>query len=328
MKVTRRSVVFLSCLLLVSATPAVSFSQGSSQGRNSVIGFVFGPGRMPVAGAKVELLNEVNSAVGRTKTDGTGRFVFDNVGRGSYTVRTLPIGSYGESAQRVELGDRPGNAELELYLRPRKPSGTMNAVLFAQEIPDEAKKYYDQAISDLDRGLVLNGIDGLEKAVAAFPTYFLALNRLGEEYIKTEKFAEARETFAKAVAVNDRSISSSYGLAYANYATGKFEAAVEAANRALILDKKSASTLFVLGVSQRRLRKFDDAERSLLQAKTIDHGATPDIFWNLALLYAHNLNRPIDAANELELYLKARPASTNAVAIQKLITQFRSVAAK
>jgi tetratricopeptide (TPR) repeat protein len=307
---------------------ATSFSQANFRGPGKVVGFVFGSGRTPVAEAKVELLNEADSVAGRTKTDGSGRFTFETSTRGSFTIRVPAFGTYSESTRRVEAGDVQGTGELEIYLRPLKRNSSSNAVIFAQEIPDEARRNYDQAIADLKTSRTLEGIDSLKKAVAIFPTYYLALNRLGQEYVKIEKFEEARGVFAKAVAVNERSLSSSYGLAYANYATGKYEAAVEAANHALVIDKRSASSLFVLGVSQRRLRKFDDAERSLLQAQSIDQGETPDIYWHLALLYAHNLNRPADAANQLELYLKARPNSTNAAAIQKLITQFRSAAAK
>jgi tetratricopeptide (TPR) repeat protein len=308
--------------------PAASLAQTAFQGRGKVMGFVFGAGRTPIAEAKVELLNESSSVASRTKTDGAGRFSFETGGRGSFTIRVPAFGTYGESVQRVDAGEVPANGELEIYLRPLKRTAVSNTVLFAQEIPDEARKYFDEAISDLKTSRTLEAIDSLKKALVIFPTYYLALNRLGQEYVKIEKFDDARDTFAKAVAVNERSITSSYGLAYANYAIGKYAAAVEAADRALIIDKRHVGSLFVLGVSQRRLRKFEDAERSLLQAQSIDQGETPDIYWNLALLYAHNLNRPADAANELELYLKVRPNSANAAAIQKLITQFRAVAAK
>jgi tetratricopeptide (TPR) repeat protein len=125
------------------------------------------------------------------------------------------------------------------------------------------------------------------------------------------------------VELNSRSYNSAYSLSYANLATGKYEAAVEAATKALVLDKNSSPALFVLGVSQRRLRLFEDAERSLLRVQAIDRGATPEIGWNLALLYAHNLKRHDAAADQLDLILRSNPDVPNAEVIKKLIKQFR-----
>jgi tetratricopeptide (TPR) repeat protein len=103
----------------------------------------------------------------------------------------------------------------------------------------------------------------------------------------------------------------------------KPEAAVIGAQNALEIEKNSVNALFILGLSQRRLKKYEAAEKSLVQARKLDKGKTPDINWNLALLYAHNLKRYNDAANELETYLKNYPDAPNKEAVKKLIKQFR-----
>jgi len=61
----------------------------------------------------------------------------------------------------------------------------------------------------------------------------------------------------------------------------------------------------------------------MVRAKDLDKGHTPDINWNLALLYAHNLQQYGKAADELELFLKATPNNPDTANIKKLIANFR-----
>ncbi|MCB1023836.1 MAG: hypothetical protein KDB79_05590, partial [Acidobacteria bacterium] len=84
------------------------------------------------------------------------------------------------------------------------------------------------------------------------------------------------------------------------------------------------SANFLLGMSLRKIQEFEKAEEAFLKAKELADGKSPDIHWNLALLYAHNLNRYKDAAKELELYLKAKPDIQNKEAIKKLIKEFKN----
>jgi tetratricopeptide (TPR) repeat protein len=79
----------------------------------------------------------------------------------------------------------------------------------------------------------------------------------------------------------------------------------------------------VLGLSLRQAKRYEEAEKALRQADKITKGLSPDIHWNLALLYAKNLNRFNDAANELELYLKTSPDKSQTDNIKKLIKKYR-----
>jgi tetratricopeptide (TPR) repeat protein len=80
----------------------------------------------------------------------------------------------------------------------------------------------------------------------------------------------------------------------------------------------------ILGIALRRAQKFVDAEKALLRAKKISEGKSPDVLWNLALLYAHNLKKLSLAADELEAYLKLRPDHPDAPLLKKLIQRYRT----
>lgn len=261
--------------------------------------------------------------------------MFIGLTSGDWSVRVLPFETdYAEQTQRVELGGGgiagkdTENVSIDINLEPRKNREATNAgAVFAQSIPKEAQTHYDSGVALLAANKVDAGIEELKQAITIFPTYFLSLARLGVEYMKIEKYEDARNAFTRAASANSRSYDSWYGLSYANFALEKFDAAIEAANKALVIEKDAPAALFVLGVSQRRVRQYDAAEKTLVRAERLDQGKLPDIHWHLALLYAHNLSRYADAANQLEKYLKAIPSNPDNANIKKLIIQFREKAA-
>lgn len=66
-------------------------------------------------------------------------------------------------------------------------------------------------------------------------------------------------------------------------------------------------------LADRRSRAvFEDAETHLLKAKELSKVAVPEIHKELAQLYANDLKKYKEAADELELYLKATKLDKNA----------------
>lgn len=293
---------------------------------NTITGFVFDPQRRPIAQVYVEVLNDVNGILQRVRTDVSGRFVFRGLSPGRFQVRVLAVGTiYEDQTQEVETSGRPSRdtIQTDFYLRLRRSGPLSTGTIFVQEIPEEATVIYERAVADLDRSRLEDGVAGLEGALKIFPTYYLALERLGLIYLTQQKYEKAAGVFNKAVAVNPRSFNCWYGLSVSNYELKQSDLAVEAAQKAVTLNSGSADALLALGVSLRQAKRYEEAEKPLKQADKITKGLSPDVHWNLALLYAKNLNRFNDAADELELYLKTTPDTSQADNIKKLIKKYR-----
>lgn len=320
-----RLIAAVFSVLLISLFTLQAKGQFPATG-NTITGSVFDPQRRPVAQVYVELLNDVNGILQRVRTDGSGRFVFRGVSPGRLQVRVLAVGTiYEDQAQEVDTTGRPNRdtIQTDFYLRLRKSSTASTGVIFAQEIPEEAKTIYQRAVADLDRQRLEDGIAGLESALKIFPDYYLALERLGLVYITQQEYEKAVGVFRKAVAVNPRSFNGWYGLSVSHYALKQSDAAVDAAEKAVTLNSNSADALLALGVSLRLAKRYEEAEKPLKQADKVTKGLSPDVHWNLALLYAKNLNRFSDAADELELYLKTTPDTSQTDNIKKLIKKYR-----
>ncbi|MGE0654050.1 MAG: tetratricopeptide repeat protein [Pyrinomonadaceae bacterium] len=312
---------------------------GSPQNRSTIGGHVFDSKRTPIADVFVELQNEVNSVLARTKTDGSGRYIFRNLSGGRFYVRVLPFKSnLAEQIQEVEVVEisfsgrpQPENVQRDFYLRPRgseRNEAQITGVVFAQEVPAEAQKHFKNALESFDKEKVDEGIKELYKAIAAFPEYFAALDRLGSELIKRQQFSDASSILQRAVTVNSKGFSSWYGLSYSLYAQQSSNEAIAAATKATSLNPKSSQAWLILGVSYRLGKDYEKAEKALKTAAKLGAGKFADAHWNLALLYAHNLKRFEEAAIELERYLRAAPDAANADSVEKLIKKFRDTASR
>ena len=312
-----------------------------AQSNNTISGHVFNPERQPLTEVYVELLNEVDSIIARRKTTSGGRYIFTGLTGGTFTIRVLTTGSDLEE-QSIDVsissngiaGRSPTESLQEDFYLKRRRSGNgknITGAIFAQEIPEESRKIYDKAIESFAKSNSAEAIQSLELAIKLFPTYYLALERLAQEYAAQEKWELAYDLFKRAATVNTRSFTSLYGLSVAASKLQKSDEAMNSAKEAVSINAESIEAQLLIGNCQRKAKLFNEAEKSLKEAEKLAKGKSPDVHWNLALLYAYNLVKYNAAADQLELYLKARALKeksdgADTETIKKLIKQFRDKA--
>ena len=329
----------LSAFVLILGLGVFSVEVLGQGGPSSVTGYVFTPERRPVAQVWVELKNDVNRIVGRIRTDGSGRYFFNNLFNGRYSIRVLPLGTgFMEQTEEFELtgiGSRgqplPDNQQRDVYLKRQKSGSATpinNTVVFAQAVPKEAEDYYTNAVSEIERQRVKEGIEGLERAISTFPAYFLALQKLGTMRLIQGDFENAVKVFTEALAVNSRCYECWYGIGYAKYSLGKFSEAVSATEKALVESRESVEANLLLGMACRSTKNLICAEKALKWAVKASEGTSADAHWQLALLYGRDSIRYAEAAKELESYLKLYPEAPNKDTIKKLIKQFKDQSSK
>lgn len=336
--ISRQTLIILFIGFIFSVAAKNTFAQ------NSINGLIFDRDRNPVVNIDVELLDEYERFIRSAKTSSAGIYIFQGLRGGIYFIQVRVDGTnYKQAKERIQIGQTnytnsttgqlSGSESLQLNfvleIDPRRSGNQTpqyNEVVFAQNIPLEAQKSYEKALKNLEDKNQNEGIAQLQSAIQIFPEYFLALDRLGYEFLGQNKFAEAENVFKKAAETNPKSFSSKYGLASAQYKLDKKTEAVKTLEGAITLNAGSINSYFLLGKILRELKEFDKAEINLKKAKELSRNKLPDIHWELALLYYHNLQRYSEAADELELYLKANPAAENKTQITKLIKTFREKA--
>ena len=328
---------------------AMAFALASSQavleqGRNEISGTVFGETGRPVSDVYVELITDLGSSLNRIRTNASGRFTFSGLTAGKFSVRILPYGTdYREQTQDVILGTlspRPeasDRQQIQIYLtlntRARRgPFAIVSGVVFAQEVPRAAQDLYDDGVRLLGEKQEAKGLNKLKKSIEVFPTYFAALDRLGQEYavrgLTDRSYLEAGLVLlSKASEVNPRSFSSAFGMGWVQYHLGLMDGAVTNLRRATTLYGKAAEAYLWLGKSLKRQAALDQAEAALQRANELAKGKSAEVHWQMAGLY-NEQKRYKEAADEFELFLKIQPKSTDAEKIRELIKQLREKAAK
>ena len=309
--VTSSIVFFLSLVQSISAA-------------NTIGGFIFDRARIPLADIDVELLDEYYRVLpnGRQKTSSGGRYEFSGLNDGNYTVRVYAFRyDLEDQSQYVEIksvSSIPGQSgssynPLDFYLQPKKGGlrDSELSVIFAQDVPKAAEQAYKRALDDFGKKHNDEGFSGLQQALTLFPTYYNALARYGQELFIRKQYSAATQVFMTAAEVNPKSAVPFYNAGYALSKMGDKYAknAKIALDQALTLAPLSTSVLLLLGTVERHLGKLEDAEKHLLLAKKLSPTRVAEIQKELAQLYANDLKKYKEAADELEQYVKASKLS-------------------
>lgn len=324
----RVSILFVVIGLLSAASV---FAQN-----NSISGGVYGINRTPIADIHIELLDEYGGSVQRSRTNGAGRYRFHGMPAGNYNIRVMPYGTdYDEQELPVQLrnftratdgGTSTSSVHevLDFYLRVRKGvDPTMVGVVFAQEIPGEAKKNYEKALGELADKKDKEAYESLKKAIEVFPKYFLALDRLGKEYREAGHYEASAILLEMAVDVNAKSFTTWHALAYSYYQLKKYDEATNAIDKALTLNTGTPEALLLAGLLLKHNKKYDEAEKQLLKARELSKDRIPVIHRELAMLYANELKRYPEAIRELRAYMKA-DKNANQEQINKIIASLEA----
>ena len=291
---------------------------------NSISGHVVNDRHAPIPDLQVELLNDVDSVIQRTKTDSSGLFVFRRLSSGIFQIRVQTYGTnYIGQTKRVQLERTRAFEQVDFVLGTNRPASGTAGVVFVQEVPEEARRQYEQGTALLQKTEQRNeALETLKKAIEIFPLYFDALQLLGGEYVKLQEFESAIPVLTKAIEVNRQAYQSLYLLSVAQFNLKQFPQAVESMRRAISLNQKSATANLWLGMLLRQTNKLDEAETYLKQADQLAASKSPDAHWQLALLF-NDLKRYREAADELELFLKVQPDAKDTELIKKLIQRLR-----
>jgi tetratricopeptide (TPR) repeat protein len=307
-------------------------SPGSAALVNRIDGIVWAPNHSPVSDVYVELQNEMMMSLSRIRTDSSGRFSFTVTNSGNYVVKVLagPT-NFMDASEVVEIVDLTRNSSdqvhVDIYLKYDKrkintgSQGVAEAV-FAQEVPDPAKKLYESGLRDIQSNPT-QAFQELDDALKIFPDYFAALNLAGNQYVQQKEYQKSLPYLIKAVQVNERSYASFYALAYACYQLNHRPEATEAARGAVILGPGSASAQLLYGTLLRLNGDNANAEKALLRAKELRKGTPmPEIHMQLAMLY-NRTKRNTEAVVELEAYLKEAPDAANKKEVVDLIAKLK-----
>jgi tetratricopeptide (TPR) repeat protein len=187
-------------------------------------------------------------------------------------------------------------------------------------IPKKASNEYEKALRDFQSGKTRRGIEHLQNALKIAPNFYDAHFQLGLHYAPFDH-AQSEKALIQAAELNPRVADPLVVLGFLYLQTSRVDEAIEVLDRAVELDPASARPLYYLGSSLYEAGQMTRAEKVLKKSLSLDptiHEVRP-ILVNIYL----KVDKPAEALQELEAYLKEGPQLPQAAAALQMRDQLR-----
>jgi Tfp pilus assembly protein PilF len=319
--ISRRLTVLLT-LVLVSPTFA-QLHRSDRTGRLHVK-LVFSDGHPCKLHAHVVLLSGTSSTpIGDTYTGDECSVDFANLATGNYHLLVSGEGIEETDSGRVEVDARDGAQSLFVTVKRtgetlaaaanRNPS-TVAAVEL--NIPDDARKDFDKARTQMAQQNWSQAKDELVNAVAAYPQYASAYNNLGVVYARLGDRLRERESLQTAIRLDDHFAAALVNLATMAVVDHNLPEAEPLLNRAAAADPNNVQTLVLLAKVQFAQQHWEAAIATCHKVHFVHLGEEPFGHY-IAAQALERENRPSDAASELHTFLEEEPTGPRADAVRK-----------
>ena len=340
----RVEVYFSLAIIGLLLLPVAVLAQGGrastgTNGIHTIQGYIFFPSGRRAEGQIVVKLQSYTSGEITVIPDSSGAFSFTQLAPGNYTV-VVNAGDDYEIARenvyfdsdinmsriggaRVPSSPQRSTVMIHLQLKPgvhTKP-GVVNAAL--AEVPEKARKLYEQGVDEARAGDTQKAADSLKDAVALYPNFPLALNELGVQYLKLGQTKKAVDTLKEAVRLSPDAYGPRLNLGIALLEARQYEEAETELREALKRNASLPTAHMYLGLCFLRTNKFDDAETELLAAIQGSGNQLGLAQYYLGGIYWKKHEYP-KAVAALEDYLRLTPNAHDADRVRATIKDLRS----
>ncbi|HKO99010.1 MAG TPA: tetratricopeptide repeat protein [Pyrinomonadaceae bacterium] len=351
LRVPRLTTNYLPALLLVlvSALPSSNvLAQGGRDstgtgGGNRIQGRIYFPSGRRTDHPTVKVTLESTSSERLSViADLNGSFTFSSMAPGSYHI-TVDAGNEYELARESVLieqtsvrtrslaGEDMGrintprtfNVMVNLRLKTGYAASRAGVVSANQpNVPPRALEAYQRSMEASRAKDDKKAVEELKRALAEFPTFALAINELGVQYLKLGQVNKAAEVLSDGVKASpeDFHLRLNYGVALLNQK--KFAQAEEQLRVAVSKNNSSPTAHMYLGIVLAVQRKLDEAHKELELA--INSRSTEVAMAHRYLGGVYLERRDYKrAADQLETYLKLSPKAADSELLQQKIKELR-----
>ena len=308
--IRRASLIAIILCSSAIAIPAQTSRRASSPAtaKSTLEGQVLLPGGQPVdRRIKIELSTLRDPGMS-LYTDTNGRFTYDNLQAGSYTVEAIDDQNrYASSKEQIVLS-RGQQATIRIYLREKgSPASTGSDTLVSanetdQQIPSEARREYEKAQQLIKDGLTGDAIEHLKQAVLLYPSYLRAHNDLGVQYLNIKEYHDAEEQFGEAIDIDPKAFNPRLNLGIVLIQQGRHSAALDQLTQAVSIDSSKAAGHLYIGIAYLGTDALETAQRELTKALALGEAE----FWAAHYYLAHvhlKEGNAEKAAQELQTFL-------------------------
>ena len=327
------SLVLFSLFVVVRVT-AQGIPQGAAStdtglgGVNTISGMTVSSNGQRIARRVSVRLRSMTRGDRISTTDENGNFVFRGVPPGDFVVVIEKEQDFEPFSQNVSViqprGMPPQTYYLSIRLETKRRAEAKRGVLNADfaNVPRPALVHYDKAVEQARKGDHPGAVEELKLAIKEYPSFMLAFNELGVQYLKLNQLENADEAFQSALKITPDAFAALINRGIANFMMKRYGEAVPILRKALAKNDQSAVGHYFLGQALANLGLFEDAEKELLASLKLGNEEMKEAHRILAIIYTSRGAKK-QAAGELEAYLKLAPDAPDAEKLKDKIRQLR-----
>jgi len=318
-------VLFL--LLVVVRVTAQNIPQGTEStdtglgGVNTISGALVSPAGQRIQRRLAIRLRTTSRGDRISATDEKGNFAFRSVPPGDYVVMLVQDPEFEPFSQDVSIVQTYGAPPRIFYVNVRL---TLKAVLNPAfvNVPKPALVHYDKAVEQARKGDHTKAIEELKLAIKEYPSFMLAFNELGVQYLNLNQLENADEAFQSALKINPDAVVALINRGIANFMMKRYGEAAPILRKALAKDDQSAVGHYFLGQALANLGRFEEAEKELLASLELGKERMKEAHRLLAIIYTSR-GAKTQAVAQLEAYLKLAPDTPDAEQLRATIRKLK-----
>ena len=261
-------------------------------------------------------------------TDDYGNFAFRGLTSGDYTIVIEKETEFKPFVQVVSVVQPRGfpaqNYTLVVRLEFKERSASKPGVLNAEfaNVPKPALVHYFAAADKAKKDDHPGAIEELKLAIKEYPSFTLAFNEIGVQYVKLNQLENADEAFQAALKIDPAAFSPLVNRGMANVLMKRYGEAVPMLRKAVAKNDQSVAGHYFLGQALANLGIFDEAEKELQASVKLGDEEVKEAHRLLAIIYVSRGAKK-QAADELEAYLKLAPDAPDAEKLKNKIRELR-----
>lgn len=263
--------------------------------------------------------------VDSTMTDTQGRFYFQAVGPGDYTLVTSKLGYYTKE-QDLKIRIAMAGQYVTVFLTAEGPlvKGKGKPEVSAAELalPSKVRDEFEKGKNELKKKKYPAAIQRLEAVTRAQPQFALGFEVLGVAYYRSGDSAKAEAAFRKAIDLDSKRAESYIQLGLLSYDGQHYADSQRYLETGLRIEPGSWFGHYQLGLTYFALENYKDSEKELRKAQDLDPSFS-EVHVRLGNVYLR-LQNASKAMAEFEDYLHMNPKGRFAPRIRQVVDQMRN----
>jgi tetratricopeptide (TPR) repeat protein len=319
----------LNCIVVTADAQVGRSGMDASQFGNVHVHVVYADNRSAGLQLRVRLMSGSGSTpVSENFTNDQGRTEFIGVPVGNYHVIVTGEGIEEADSGVFELDRRKTSQDLFITVHSTESNakgsatGSQSVAAVDLNVPDTARKEFEQANEDMGRQDWASAQQRLNRAISDYPQYAQAYNNLAAVYGHLNDPAHERESLEKAISLNDHFVPALVNLAklcFQDKNAARAETLLENAGRA---EPNNPATMTLLAQAQLLNKHFDAAIATAHSVHAMPHQNFALVHYIAARAFERE-NRLQDALAELQLFLTEEPKGARADHVREELAQIQ-----